>query len=340
MVFSSAVFLFIFLPAVFILSRLSPSLKFRNLVLALASLVFYAFGQLYYVPVFLASIVINYVSGVLLCRSGGPRKLVLTLSVILNLGILCVFKYTDFILSNINSALGASVPMTGIVLPIGISFFTFQGMSYVIDTYRDPKNGSRSFLKILLYISFFPQLIAGPIVKYHDVAEQIDSRVSSPEDTAHGIRRFIRGLGKKVLISNVAGHITDTIFAGSISMVGGSDYRLMWLAAVCYSLQIYYDFSGYSDMAIGLGRMFGFRFNENFDFPYAALSIRDFWTRWHKSLSAWFREYLYFPLGGSRKGSLRAWRNRFIVFLCTGIWHGANWTFIFWGTRSRSALLA
>ncbi|MBO6039904.1 MAG: MBOAT family protein, partial [Oscillospiraceae bacterium] len=329
MVFSSAIFLFVFLPLVFLLTRLPKrSIRLQNLLLALASLVFYAFGQLQYVPLFLASVLINYVSGALLSGRFARSRAVLAASVVLNLGILGVFKYTDFFLRNLNAVLGSSLPMTGIVLPIGISFFTFQGMSYVIDTYRDPEAGTRDFLKLLLYISFFPQLIAGPIVKYHDISEQIDRRVLTPEQSAAGIRRFVRGLAKKLLIADSVGFLADAAYA---SLSGTPDSRVMWLGAVCYTLQIYYDFSGYSDMAIGMGRMFGFSIRENFLVPYGAASIREFWRRWHVSLSTWFKEYLYIPLGGNRKGRARAALNRFIVFLCTGIWHGANWTFVFWG---------
>ena len=327
MVFSSPIFLFVFFPLVFLLHRIIPGTRAKNVLLAAASLVFYAFGQLRYVPLFLFSVVVNYTAGALLQRAERKRKGILAAAVVLDLGILGVFKYTDFVLGNLN-ALGAAIPLPGILLPIGISFFTFQGLSYVIDVYRDPSSGTRNFLKVLLYISFFPQLIAGPIVKYHDVAAQIDERHASAEDVAVGLRRFCVGLGKKVLIANAVGAAADAVFnrAG-----GAGDWRLAWLGAVCYLFQIYYDFSGYSDMAIGMGRSFGFRFRENFDHPYAAVSIRDFWRRWHISLSSWFREYLYIPLGGNRRGKLRTALNKLLVFFCTGIWHGANWTFLFWG---------
>ena len=329
MVFSSPIFLFAFLPLTWLLARFLPGLRAKNAALAALSLVFYAFGQLQYLPLFLCSILINYSAGRLLCGPLPRSRAVLTGAVLLNLGILAVFKYTDFVLSNLNALTGAGIPLPGIELPIGISFFTFQGLSYVIDSYRDPKAGTRDFLKLLLYISFFPQLIAGPIVKYHDIEGQIDSRVMTAEETAAGIRRFVRGLGKKLLIADAAARIADAAYAALAA--GTTDARLMWLGAVCYSLQIYYDFSGYSDMAIGMGRMFGFTILENFRFPYAAVSIRDFWRRWHISLSTWFKEYLYIPLGGNRKGRGRAALNRFLVFFCTGIWHGANWTFVFWG---------
>lgn len=332
LVFSSAIFLFVFLPCVFLLYRLIPGLRAKNILLALASIVFYAFGQLQYVPLFLLSVLINYFSGLILTSAKAHRKIVLALAVILNLGILCVFKYTDFILQNLNLAFHTALAPTGIVLPIGISFFTFQGLSYTIDVYRDPKSGTKNFLKLLLYISFFPQLIAGPIVKYHDISEQIDSRSCTAEETAAGVRRFITGLSKKILISNAVGYIADAVFNDYLhSFSGSADWRLLWLGGICYTLQIYYDFSGYSDMAIGMGHMFGFTILENFKHPYTATSIRDFWRRWHVSLSSWFREYLYIPLGGNRKGRFRTVLNRMIVFFCTGIWHGANWTFVVWG---------
>ena len=330
MVFSSAIFLFVFLPAVFILYRVIPSLKFKNLLLAVASIVFYAFGQLQYVPLFLTSVLINYVSGLLLQGRAERRKLILAVSVVLNIGILCVFKYTDFVIRNLNGGLSLSVPYTNLILPIGISFFTFQGLSYTIDVYRDRGSGTRDFLKLLLYISFFPQLIAGPIVKYHDIADQVVERSCTPELTTEGIRRFVIGLSKKVLIANAVGYIADQVFDRCLP--GGiTDWPLMWLGGICYTLQIYYDFSGYSDMAIGMGRMFGFRFRENFDYPYGSSSIKEFWRKWHISLSSWFKEYLYIPLGGNRKGKWRTALNKLIVFFCTGLWHGANWTFVFWG---------
>ena len=320
MVFSSPVFLFAFLPAVFLLERLCPTLRLKNALLAAASLVFYAFGQLVFLPLFLGSVLLNYLAGLGLMRLKQGRKGLLALAVMLNLSLLGVFKYGDFVLQNLGQA------PAGILLPIGISFFTFQGMSYVIDVYRDPESGTADFGKLLLYLAFFPQLIAGPIVKYHDIAPQIDQRRMDPASTEEGLRRFIRGLGKKLLIADAVGKIADAVFSG-----GTGDLRLAWLGAICYTLQIYYDFSAYSDMAIGMGRMFGFRLKENFLHPYAAVSLQDFWRRWHVSLSSWFKEYLYIPLGGNRKGRLRTALNRLLVFICTGFWHGANWTFLVWG---------
>ena len=330
MAFSSAVFLFAFLPATFLLSRLCRSLRAQNALLALMSLVFYAFGQLRYLPLFLASVLVNFLAGDYLRREKPRRKAVLTLAVLLNLGVLGVFKYTDFILSALNVFLPAPLPLTGIVLPIGISFFTFQGMSYVIDVYRRPEEGTGNFGKLLLYIAFFPQLIAGPIVKYHQFAPQIDSRAITPADTEAGVKRFVRGLGKKLLLADTAARIADTVYGPVLHSVS-PDGRLLWLGVLCYSLQIYYDFSGYSDMALGMGRMFGFAIPENFRFPYGADSLRAFWRRWHISLSSWFKDYLYIPLGGSRRGKGRTAFNRLLVFLCTGVWHGADWTFLLWG---------
>ena len=326
MVFSSAIFLFCFLPIVFLLYQLPFGRRWENILLAAASLVFYAFGNLRYVPLFLCSILLNYLTGLLLGTRFPKSRTIIALNIILNLGILSVYKYTDFLIGNLNAVFGLSLAPVGLILPIGISFFTFQGLSYTIDVYRRPEEYSRSFLKLLLYISFFPQLIAGPIVRWGDISEQIDNRSCTAERTSSGIRRFIVGLSKKLLLADTAAVVVDAVFSSGIP-----DARLAWLGGICYTLQIYYDFSGYSDMAIGMGRMFGFSIKENFLFPYTAVSIRDFWRRWHISLSTWFREYLYYPLGGSRCGRSRAALNRLIVFFCTGLWHGANWTFVLWG---------
>ena len=326
MVFSSAISLFFFVPIVFLLDRRLSNVDAKNTWLLLASLVFYSFGQVYYLPLLLASVALNYVCGRL--AAGKYAKLGVTLAVLGGIGLLAVFKYADFAIRTLNALCGLSLPLTGIALPIGISFFTFQGLSYVIDVYREPQTVSHSFKKVLLYIAFFPQLIAGPIVKYHDIEQEIDSRCTTPQETALGIRRFICGLSKKLLLSNALGQMADTVFAlpaGEIGMLAG------WTGAICYTLQIYFDFSGYSDMAIGLGRMFGFHFRENFNYPYTATTIKEFWRRWHISLSGWFRDYLYIPLGGNRKGNARTWLNRFLVFFATGLWHGASWTFVLWG---------
>ena len=326
MVFSSAIFLFVFLPAVFLLDRLARGVRLKNALLLAASLVFYAFGQPVYLPLLLVSVLLNYLCGLL--AAGRYPRLGVGIAVAGGIGMLAVYKYADFAIGTVNSLFGLSLPLTGIALPIGISFFTFQGLSYVIDVYRDRTLVSRSFFKVLLYISYFPQLIAGPIVKYHDIEKEIDARHTTPQETALGIRRFICGLAKKLLLSNAMGQMADTVFAlpaGEIGMFAA------WTGAVCYTLQIYFDFSGYSDMAIGMGRMFGFHFLENFNYPYASTTIKEFWRRWHISLSTWFRDYLYIPLGGNRKGRGRTWLNRFLVFFATGLWHGASWTFVLWG---------
>ena len=329
MVFSSAVFLFIFLPVVFVLSRVLPGIRAKNILLLIASLLFYAFGEPVYILLMLASILVNFTAGRLLPLCGkGLDKLVLALAVVLNLGMLSLFKYTDFFLTTVNQVFSLEIPLTGIALPVGISFFTFQGLSYVIDVYRDLEMCAKSIVKLALYISLFPQLIAGPIVIYHDVANQIDHRETTPELTADGIRRFVLGLGKKLLLANTAGRMADLVFTATAQQL---DIRVAWLGALCYCLQIYFDFSGYSDMAIGLGRMFGFQFLENFNYPYVSSSIKEFWRRWHISLSSWFRDYLYIPLGGNRKGKLRTEVNKGIVFFCTGLWHGASWNFVLWG---------
>jgi alginate O-acetyltransferase complex protein AlgI len=273
-----------------------------------------------------------------------PRagKAALLAAVLFNVGLLCVFKYADFAIETANSLLGASIPLPRLPLPVGISFFTFQAMSYAIDVYRGDAAPQRNFVRLLLYISFFPQLIAGPIVRYGDIERALSERAMTLEDTAYGIRRFIFGLSKKLLIANTLGGIADSVYAavggaaaggtpGSLGALGALGAPAAWLGAIAYALQIYYDFSGYSDMAIGLGRAMGFRFQENFRYPYAATSVRDFWKRWHISLSTWFKEYVYIPLGGSRGGRLRTGLNKLAVFLMTGLWHGADWTFVAWG---------
>ena len=320
-------FMCVFLPVVFILHCVLPGIRMKNALLLLASVFFYAYGEPVYIILLFISTLLNYFCARLI-EGSRYKKGVLILAVICNLGILIVFKYTDFILGTVNGLPGLNLPLPQIRMPIGISFFTFQAMSYVIDVYRGTTKAQKNYAKVLLYISFFPQLIAGPIVKYHDVAWEIDHRTQSLDGIALGIRRFSAGLCKKVLISNTMGLVADQLFgasAGNINAAGA------WLGAVSYMLQIYFDFSGYSDMAIGLGWMFGFHFKENFNYPYISGSIRDFWRRWHISLSGWFLEYLYIPLGGNRKGKFRTVVNKMIVFLCTGIWHGAAVNFLFWG---------
>lgn len=328
MVFSSLVFLCIFLPTVFLLYTAVPSLRFRNGLLIAASLVFYSYGEPVYVLLMIFSSVLNYFCARLVSSKTAKAKAVIVATVIINLGILAVFKYSGFLIESINSVTGLLIPVPKIALPIGISFFTFQALSYVIDVYRKTVEPQKNFFYVLLYITFFPQLIAGPIVKYRDISEQIVSREQSAEKIAQGLRRFICGLAKKVLIANTMGQTADIVFSAS---EGYSSILTSWLGALAYLFQIYYDFSGYSDMAIGLGKMFGFDFKENFNYPYGAVSVRDFWRKWHISLSTWFKEYLYIPLGGNRKGRIRTVINRLIVFLCTGLWHGASWTFVIWG---------
>lgn len=326
MVFSSLVFLCIFFPVVFCLHSVIPSIKVRNALLILASLIFYAFGEPVYVVVMVISAFLNYLCAMLMEKIN--RKAVLAGAVVLNIGMLSVFKYTGFFITTINSALHLHIEVPQITLPIGISFFTFQALSYVIDVWRGQVEVQRKFSKVLLYISFFPQLIAGPIVKYRDIACEIDSRRVDLREAAAGLRRFICGLAKKILIANTMALTADRVFAlemDSLNILGA------WLGAAAYTMQIYFDFSGYSDMAIGLGRMFGFHFRENFEYPYGSLTIKEFWRRWHISLSSWFKEYVYIPLGGNQKGRVRTGINKMTVFFLTGLWHGANWTFVVWG---------
>lgn len=324
MVFSSVIFLFLFLPVVLGVYFLCPKQQAKNLWLIAASLLFYAFSGLWYVLLLLFSVLCNYIAGLFV--SG--RKPVLYAAVAVNLGILGVFKYLGFLAQTVNHLPGVSVPVPSIVLPVGISFFTFQGLSYVIDVYRNEQLKSTKFSDVLLYISLFPQLVAGPIVRYEDVAHEVRSRSHTWENLARGLRRFIIGLSKKLLIADVCGSVVAQVYGADASIL---DSRAAWLGAVCYLMQIYFDFSGYSDMAIGLGLCFGFHFRENFNYPYISSSIKEFWRRWHISLSTWFREYLYIPLGGNRKGTAKTYRNKLIVFFFTGLWHGANWTFIVWG---------
>ena len=328
MVFSSMVFMCVFLPAVFVLHCILPGIRAKNALLLLASVLFYAYGEPVYIILLFISTLLNYFCACGVDRFQNHRKGILVLAVICNLGILIVFKYTDFILGMVNSVTGLHLPLPQIRMPIGISFFTFQAMSYVIDVYRETTKAQKNYAKVLLYISFFPQLIAGPIVKYHDVAAEIDQRTVTLDGVALGIRRFSAGLCKKVLLANTLGLVADNLFGASAGSINGAG---AWLGAISYMLQIYFDFSGYSDMAIGLGWMFGFHFKENFNYPYISGTIREFWRRWHMSLSGWFLEYLYIPLGGNRKGKFRTVVNKMIVFLCTGIWHGAAVDFLFWG---------
>lgn len=328
MVFSSFVFLCFFLPTVLLLHTVIPNLKVKNALLCVASVLFYAYGEPTYVVLLLASVLLNYTFGRILDKH--RDKVILAIAVIINIGMLIVFKYTGMLVGTINSFLPDiyKFRIPEIALPIGISFYTFQALSYVIDVYRKDVKAQKNFFSLLLYISFFPQLIAGPIVKYHDIDEQLVGRTITSDGIRDGIYRFCCGLFKKIIIANGMAQIADALFALNNSEFG---FVSGWIAACSYFFQIYFDFSGYSDMAIGLGRMFGFHFHENFNHPYTATSVQDFWRKWHISLSTWFKEYLYIPLGGNRKGKARAMINRYIVFMATGIWHGANWTFLVWG---------
>jgi Predicted membrane protein involved in D-alanine export len=329
MVFSSAVFLLKFLPIVFIGNTLIKK-KYSNYFLLLASLLFYAWGEPYLVFLMILSILINWGIGLSLIKAKGTiRKGLLVIGIICNLGMLGYYKYAGFLAKTFNSICGTELlPVLKISLPIGISFFTFQALSYIVDVYRGDTEASKNLVNVALYISFFPQLIAGPIVKYRDINKQIEDRSVNWIDVSDGFKRFIYGLGKKVLIANTLGLCVDTIYSYDISIL---DCKTAWIGALAYTFQIYYDFSGYSDMAIGLGRMFGFKILENFQYPYLSHSISEFWRRWHISLGTWFREYLYIPLGGNRKGVVRTYINLIIVFFLTGLWHGADMSFILWG---------
>ncbi len=325
MVFSSITFLFYFLPIVLVLYYIVPK-KCKNIVLLVASLLFYFYGEPKYVYTMIFSIISTYIFGILLNKYKKYNKLFLVLSIAINIGILIYFKYTNFIIQNINLWLTNKIDFIYVVLPIGISFYTFQLMSYTIDLYKGQAKVQKNILKLAMYISLFPQLIAGPIVRYTTIEDQLENREHSISKFALGVRKFIIGLGKKVLIANVLGELCNKFLLSSDTSV-----LFYWLYGIANMLQIYFDFSGYSDMAIGLGKMFGFEFLENFNYPYIATSIRDFWKRWHISLSSWFRDYIYIPLGGSRVTKLKWIRNILIVWCLTGLWHGAQWNFIIWG---------
>lgn len=358
MLFSSMIFIWIFLPAVIIINFVLSLLPFKsenmrttakNLFLLISSLVFYAWGGIYYLLIMLASIAINFIGGRILdkfSQNKSKKRLILVLVVIANLGMLFFFKYFNMLVviiealmllpQGLSAVFSAMIGMEGtgalgfayIVLPIGISFFTFQSMSYVIDVYMEKATVQKNIVNFALYVSLFPQLIAGPIVKYSDVALQLDSRKETIDLFLSGQKRFCYGLGKKVLLSNTLAMAADKVWNMELDSIGAP---LAWIGIVAYSLQIYYDFSGYSDMAIGIGRMLGFTFKENFNYPFTSMSVSEFWRRWHISLSTWFKEYVYIPLGGNRKGKGRTYFNLFIVFLLTGIWHGANFTYMIWG---------
>lgn len=324
MVFSSTIFVFLFLPLVLLCYFLAPK-KLKNYILLFFSLVFYIFGGPKFLLVLLFVVLIDYIGAILINKTN-KKKLFLILTLILNIATLVYFKYTGFFLENVNNIFGLNITIPDIVLPIGISFYTFQAMSYVIDVYRNKVSLQKNYLTLLLYVSLFPQLVAGPIVRYETIEQELKVRKTTFEDVEYGIRRFILGLAKKVIIANQMGALADTIFSSS-----DISTPVAWLGAIAYMFQIYFDFSAYSDMAIGLGRIFGFKFLENFKFPYISKSITEFWRRWHISLSTWFRDYVYIPLGGNRKGIKRQIINLFIVWLLTGFWHGAEWNFVIWG---------
>ena len=332
MVFSSLLFLFLFLPAVLLVYYVSPK-QIRNLILFLFSLVFYAWGEPVYVVLMLFSTLVDYTHGMWIDKfkkAGNLRvaKGLVASSMIINLCLLGFFKYSDFLINTINNIFGVSIPLLNLALPIGISFYTFQTMSYSIDVYRGDAEVQKNIISFGTYVVLFPQLIAGPIVQYKTIAKQLDNRKETFDSFSYGIKRFMIGLGKKVLFANNIGFLWDQISAlpaGDLTVVTS------WIGAIAFAFQIYFDFSGYSDMAIGLGQMFGFRFLENFNYPYQSKSITEFWRRWHISLGTWFREYVYIPLGGNRRGLPLQIRNIIIVWLLTGFWHGASWNFVLWG---------
>ena len=326
MIFSSPLFLALYLPVVLAVYYISPR-KIKNLILFAASLFFYGWGEPVYVGLMIYSTIIDYTHGMMVDKHRGTKKARYWLisSVVLNLSLLGIFKYSGFLTSNINGLFGLNIPVPQLALPIGISFYTFQTMSYTIDVYRGDAPVQKDIIAFGTYVALFPQLIAGPIVRYLDVAEQMKGRTHSVDKFGEGASRFVCGLSKKVLLANTFGAVWETMSGGQLSLLGS------WLGILCFALQIYFDFSGYSDMAIGLGKMLGFTFIENFNYPYISRSITEFWRRWHISLGTWFREYVYIPLGGNRKGPRRQIVNMLIVWLCTGIWHGAGWNFLLWG---------
>ena len=323
MVFSNLIFLYLFLPVCLIAYFFCPGIRAKNAVLILFSLIFYAWGEPVYLLLMIASAAVNWYFGLLIERR--RKKIFLILALVLDLGCLAVFKYAGFFVENLNAVFGASIPVPQIALPIGISFYTFQALSYTVDVWRGDVPAQRSFAKLLLYISLFPQLIAGPIVRYSDVAAQIDDRQFDASEAFYGATRFCIGLAKKVLLADAAGKVASQILDGSLA---SNTTVAAWLGILLYTFEIYFDFSGYSDMAIGMGRIFGFKYMENFRLPYTAVSITDFWRRWHISLSSFFRDYVYIPLGGKKKHRLL---NMAIVWALTGMWHGASWNFVLWG---------
>jgi len=325
MVFSSSIFIFCFLPLLFLCYFCLPK-KCKNVVLLIFSLVFYAFGGVNYLFTLLLTVFISYLGGILIDKYNNKKKLILFLTVGLNLLFLIYFKYTGFILDNINNIFNSNIDIPSIIMPIGISFYTFQSISYVVDVYKKEVGVQKNYFLLLLYVSLFPQLVAGPIVRYQTVEHEIEKRTTTLDDFCYGLERFILGLAKKVIIANQMGKLADIVFSDTSFTT-----PVVWLGAIAYMMQIYFDFSAYSDMAIGLGRILGFKFLENFNFPYIAKSITDFWRRWHISLSTFFRDYVYIPLGGNRCSKFRQIFNMSVVWFLTGFWHGANYNFILWG---------
>ena len=347
MVFSSAIFLFFFLPILYLIYRLVPGVKAKNAVLLVFSLVFYCFGDVTHLPVLLLGILVNWGAGFMLCampkQKKTPRRVVLAVAVVYNLGVLAAYKYLDFMVGNVNALFGSTFVLPGLGLPLGVSFFTFTAIGYVTEVYRKPANGTKNLLKAALFISLFPNILSGPILSWKNAAPQLDGREHTAEKTAKGFRRFTVGLAKKLLVADIVGRVVDAAFASSVL-----DARLGWLVGIGYAVQIYFDFSGYSDMALGLASAFGFDFPENFDHPYIASSMTDFWKRWHISLTTWFRNYLYMPLVMSKPLSrlYKRWSAKYgrqkanklsilipsaVVWLLTGLWHGAAWSFVLWG---------
>lgn len=327
MLFSSMTFIYVFLPIVLLLYLVTKK-ELHNPILLIASIIFYAWGEPKYLAIMLFTILINYFGALLIENKPKHKKLTLIITILANLGFLIYFKYFNFLIANCNNLFHSNIHTLDIIMPIGISFYTFQALSYVIDVFRGETKAQHDIYKLALYICLFPQLIAGPIIKYHDVADQIEDREVNFDKVDLGVKRFIIGLSKKVLIANTMGAIADKIFVQDPHTFS---HATAWLGSIAYTFQLYFDFSGYSDMAIGLGLIFGFKFMENFNYPYISKSITEFWRRWHISLSTWFKQYVYISLGGNRVSKLKIIRNLGIVFLLTGIWHGAEWTFIVWG---------
>ena len=327
MLFSTMTFVYMFLPIVALLYLVTKK-ELHNPILLTASIIFYAWGEPKYLAIMLVTILVNYFGAILIEKVKTYKKCILISTIIIDLGFLVYFKYFNFLITNCNNLFHSNINALDIIMPLGISFYTFQAISYVIDVYRGECSVQKNLYKLALFICLFPQLIAGPIVKYHDIAEQIESREVNFEKVNEGVKRFIIGLSKKMLIANTMAAIADKIFSQAPDAF---NHGIAWLGAISYSLQLYFDFSGYSDMAIGLGLIFGFRFMENFNYPYISKSISEFWRRWHISLSTWFKQYVYISLGGNRQGLFKTCRNLGIVFLLTGIWHGAAWNFVIWG---------